>query len=980
MKHPVAYHIAASDCFVEGLAELMLLRHGREGLSHCCVLLPNHRSLRSLQEAFLRRFEGEAALLPSLVAIGDIDDAFLLRHAKLDDEQLAYLHSLPPAEAEESRLFELAELIWAFQKRRRITGAGKAQSLAMAEKLASFLDEMHQLGCDWRSFDELIPEDYASQWQDVAQFLQILRELWPQRLKELGRVDAAWRGNAVLSILIKAWEKNGSSRPVYAAGLSSRFIQVARLAGCVARMEDGLLLLHGVDVALLQSETLIDPTHPQAELQAMLRRAKIPATAVHPLQGLKNNFACPRQGNAAREAMLNRALEPADLTPNWQEPGLDIETALNGMALVEAGHVQEEAGVVALLLREVLEMPGKSAALVTSNRDLARRVGMALQRWAIHVDDSAGRPLSHAAPGVFLQLLAEAVVTDFEPVALLALCKHPYFRLGRAAGQIRPLVRQLELQGLRQALSPDWEAVLHLLKQQGREDLMELAEKMSQVCAPLRLLFQSSEEEFFSELLATHLAVAETLSLDEEGRCLLWQGVEGETLTRCLQPIQAHCGTARYDPRSFLPTLGFLLARASLRPLYGTHPRLQILGPIEARLQHFDRVILADVNEGGWPAKGSVDPWLSRPMRRNLQLTEPEHQIGREAHDFITNASQPEVFFTRSLKQGGTPTVPSRYLLRLEALLRLQGGEAAVQRLHNPHPLANYLRMVEVQPVAAVEAPMPCPPVTARPRQLSVTAIEKLLRDPYSIYAERILRLKPLEGLEKGAEARELGNALHQALELFINAGEDQTADPYRNLLAQGKQAMAPYVYAPVVEALWWPRFCSVARFVVANLPQVQHSLQECRGEWRFAAPAGMFTVTAKVDRMYVDANGLHLMDYKTGSAPALRDVKLGLSNQLVLAALIAREGGFGTNIAAQKLAGLDYWRLSGGRKGGEVQSVSRKDVDIVQLVEQAAGALPRLIARFDRVETAYRSLPVWRDKPRYNDYEHLARVGEWQG
>src|SRR5262249_59134643 len=104
--------------------------------------------------------------------------------------------------------------------------------------------------------------------------------------------------------------------------------------------------------------------------------------------------------------------------------------ALDEVSHIQAAHPEEEALAIAIALREAVETEGKTAALVTPDRTLARRVLAALARWNVAVDDSGGDPLAATASGVFARLAAQATIEGFPPVTPLALLKPPPIRLG----------------------------------------------------------------------------------------------------------------------------------------------------------------------------------------------------------------------------------------------------------------------------------------------------------------------------------------------------------------------------------------------------------------------------------------------------------------------------------------------------------------------------------------------------------------------
>jgi ATP-dependent helicase/nuclease subunit B len=365
-------------------------------------------------------------------------------------------------------------------------------------------------------------------------------------------------------------------------------------------------------------------------------------------------------------------------------------------------------------------------------------------------------------------------------------------------------------------------------------------------------------------------------------------------------------------------------------------------------------------------------------MRQDFGLPPPEWRIGLSAHDFAQAFSAPTVVLTRATRVDGTPTVPSRWLLRLESI-------APKLRAEDPHNLQLHGERSEFLALAlgldesatepkAIERPCPRPPVAARPTTLSATRIETWMRDPYAIYARYVLGLKPLDPLDADPGAADRGEAIHKAMDDFLKAFPDALPDDaVDRLLAFGRDAFAPMFQRPGVWAFWWPRFQRVARWVV-------ETERERRATWRNVASEAVgrasiegFKIEARVDRIDRGPTGLAIVDYKTGSLPPPREVELGFAPQLAVEAVIAERGGF-ENLAG-KIEALAFWRLSGGAVPGE-EKVAGKDVR--KLIEEAALGIEQLTAAFAREDTPYLSQPVPRFAPRYSDYRLLARVKEW--
>ena len=674
-------------------------------------------------------------------------------------------------------------------------------------------------------------------------------------------------------------------------------------------------------------------------------------------------------------------MRPAATTEAWHQAA-PSPAALEGLVRIDAPGPREEAGVIALVMREALEVPGRTAALITPDRRLARRVAAELGRWSIEIDDSGGVPLADTPPGAYLRLTAEMLAGGAAPVPLLAVLKHPLAAGGLEPAAFRAKARALErlvLRGPRPA--PGIEGLVSQLSAAGGPaELKRWLERLKRAAAPFAKALATGSVPL-PVLLKRHVDFAEWLAADAkvDGAARLWAGEAGEAVAGFMaELVEAAPAMAPLADAAYPALLDRLMQGRVLRPRYGRHPRLNIWGLLEARLQRAEVLILGGLNEGTWPAEAAADPWLSRPMREKFGLPSPERRIGLSAHDFAQAVCAPEVVLSRAEKVDGTPTVPSRWLLRLDNLLKARGLEWPKARA------AALLRWQELLNRPAkpdeVKPPAPRPPVKARPRRLSVTQVETWVRDPYAIYARHILELKALEPLDADPGAAERGVFIHEALDGFLGeVGDELPDDAYRRLLAHGRKAFGAALERPGVRALWWPRFERIARWFVDHERERRVAATtlatEVQGSIALKGPAGPFTLTAKADRIdRLDGGGLAIIDYKTGAVPTKRDVETGYAPQLPLEAMLAEAGGF-DGLPGAPVDELSFWRLSGGDPPGEVR---RLKVDPSAVAKTAAQGLAGLIAAFDRPKTPYLARPRPEAAPSYSDYVHLARVKEW--
>ncbi|MEX2647965.1 MAG: double-strand break repair helicase AddA [Alphaproteobacteria bacterium] len=972
---PAVYTIPAGVPFVDALAAGLMDQAGTDalGLADTTVLLPNRRACRALRDAFLRAGQGRTLILPRLSPIGDVDEDELDvadAWAGFDDVDL------PPAMAPLRRQLLLAKLLVRAGPALGTSNVDRATRLAA--ELARLLDEVETNRVDLAGLRRIVPAAYAEHWQKSLRFLAILTNHWPRLLAAEGRLDPAERRNRLLEALAQRWRAAPPKGRVVAAGSTGSIPATADLLATIAALPNGAIVLPGLDLDADDATwAAIGDSHPQAASKRLLERLGLARADVRP-------WPVATGAPVGRFRVLGEALRPAETIAAW--PGLpkpDFE-ALAGLSRVVCPTPQVEAGVVALAMRMALERPGATAALVTRDRDLARRVAAELGRWGLAVDDSAGTPLATTPAGACFRL-ALALAEQGGPVALLALLKHPLVAGGRDPASFRSdarVVERLALRGPRPA--PGFKGLDLALGAAGASRALRArVRRIGRAAAPFLRAIEGRRVRP-RRVLEAHVRFCEWLaaSAAATGAGRLWSHDDGEALAGFVAELADAAdalGTIRGSDYAGL--VDSLLAGRVVRPRHGRHPRLFIWGPLEARLQRADVMILGGLNEGTWPALPEPDPWLSRPMRAEFGVPPSERRIGLAALDFVQGAAAPTVLLTRSAKVDGSPTVPSRWLVRLETFLAAHGLD---DHLDSQAELwlgwqANLDRPTRVAPMAP---PLPTPPVARRPRRLSVTGVETWLRDPYAIFARRVLGLEPLDPLDADPGAAERGQFIHAALDAFVTAWPAELPDDaYERLLAFGEAAFGAALGRPAVRAFWWPRFERVARWFVDHERERRadgrRPRSEITGSLRIAAGAGPFELTAKADRLDVaEDGGLAIVDYKTGARPSRKDVERGIAPQLALEAAIAAAGGF-PGVPAGAVRELEFWHLTGDDPPARV--IAPK-APAETLAREAERGLRRLIERFDEQATPYLVCPRPDVAPAYNDFEHLERGEEWDG
>ena len=956
---PKVFAIPASAPFSATLARGLLRRVGPEpmALADATIYLPTRRAARAVAEIFARE-AGGASLLPDFRPLGDVDEDELLLDPSID------ALDLKPAIAPLDRRMQLAAIIRRWSHNRDGGAMSFVQASALAKALAQVMDEIERQGTDLDKLDGLAPIALADHWAEVRQFLLLMATEWPKVLAAQDRVSPEQHRNAALRALAFRLAHFRPDRPVIAAGSTGSIPATAELLGVIARLPKGAVVLPGLDRELdAEAWERVDAGHPQFALKQLLERIGVRRDQV-------GDWA-EAPADAERERLVREVLRPAPTTDAWRALAESTHPPkAAGLSLLEAADPAEEAALIALMLREALETKDLQAALVTRDRGLARRVTAELGRWNIAIDDSAGQPLSRTPTGSFLCLLAEAADEKFAPVPLLALLKHPLAAMGGDAAAFRAKARTLDLElrgprpdsGLRGIAAAIGDAP---------RDLQAWFAKLAAALAPLEAVIAKPEAALI-DLLRAHIAAADALGAKP------WKGPDGLAASRFMRAwSEAATGLPDIETGSYAPMIRAFMDEVPVRPAYGRHPRLAILGPLEARLQSYDLVILGGLNEGSWPAAAGEDPWFSRPMRKTLGLEQPERAIGLSAHDFAMLACQPRVVLTRAAKSEGTPMVASRWVQRLQQLAKGLGiADVLAPPAHIKRIAAALADAGRPEPA---EPPCPRPAVAARPRRLSVTEVETWLRDPYAIYARHVLKLRPLDPLDDEIGPMERGTALHKMLELFVRRYPALPPDAEAKLAAIVDEVLNERRTPKATLAVWRPRFLRAAAWFVEQERErsadVAQSFVEIKGEMTFQGPAGEFTLSGKADRIdRLKTGGGAIIDYKTGAPPSQKQVKTHLAPQLPLEGAMLANGGF-KDIGTLTPSELLYVRVSGAAEPGKYCYV---DADAVALANEAAGRLARRIAEFDRAETGYESRVAPFRSDIAGDYDHLARVREW--
>ncbi|MEQ1781473.1 MAG: double-strand break repair protein AddB [Hyphomonadaceae bacterium] len=998
---PRVFNLPPSAAFLDelarGLVDATGARDHPEALADALIFTPNQRAARGLALSLYGAMNG-TMLTPEIRPLGDIEEEDGL--AAFGPDAL----DLPPSLSPAQRRGALARLIQAWRVGIDGERLPPASLLAAADELGALIDQASLVGgVDWTQLESLAGElspALAEHWQVSADFLDIVMKAWPKHLQETGYSDPQVRRLGAAEALAKRWAKKPPQHPVVIAGSTGAGAATRHLMRAVLTLPRGLIVFPGLDPDLsAKSWTSIAAaaSHPQHTFGATLAALGLKPSDIQPWP-----VEAEVPAERARRRLINEALAPASETSDWNRrlealaapvSSRDLVTeALHGLSLVEAEDESEEALAAALLLRETLETPSKTAALVTPEASLARRTAAILERWGIDIAPSAGVPLTRTAPGSLLLILARWMFAPADPVLLLSVLKHACVAMGRTPEDLRVIVSDMERATLRNP--PRSPTLEHLARRLATLDwphhpLPEAARLIEELDVA-----HYAAKPTFADAQIDGAAAAQAIARLAETLCAtpdiagarIWAGKAGAMAAQFIDQLSQLSGAmGLMDAHAFPDFAEAAMERMIAAPDAPEHPRIAIFGPLEARLQRRDRMILASLNEGSWPKPAAADAFLNRTLRKRLGLPDPDERVGLSAHDFAQMANAPEVILLRARRVDDKPAVASRWLWRLRTLAAggVGGREAADALLApaaNADPIAWARAIRHVDKVTPAKPPAPTPPVTARDlTNFSPSRVVKLIRDPYADYAQRVLRLEPLRSVSEDVDARERGTAVHKAIELFE---EEDNEKSISTLIEQElNKAGAPEELIRLEMPMWERAGAAYLRWSAERKPRRADAVTEKKASIKFDSSAGTVTLKATADRVEFMTDGtLAIIDFKTGQPKKAAQVETGLEPQLALEAAIGARASFGhfTPAPASELIYFQISMSAATLKETNGQPLKFDTGTTREIAEKALEGLKGLIEIYANPAQPYYSKPrvefIWN----VSDYDRLARRAEW--
>ncbi|NOZ33205.1 MAG: double-strand break repair protein AddB, partial [Alphaproteobacteria bacterium] len=843
----------------------------------------------------------------------------------------------------------------------------------------------------------------SAHWQRTVEFLDVVITAWPDHKSANTIADPGQHRRLVTDLTTKSLTEQYGHRPVIAAGSTGTVPATARLLMAICALPGGAVVLPGFDPTLapgpFRGIAKTDPhrfSHPQHAMVALLGKLDVAPDEVTELTGSEKNPP------VARTAMIRAALTLPSHSARWPEVrthlgNANIEAATAGLALIKAPTPDLEARAIAVAAGAALEA-GKSVGIISADRALSRRICAELDRFGIEVDDSAGIPLAQSEAGRLLREVVQTAIGDFRPAALVALLDKAGIQLGAGRGPMARLLEKLELGALRGRFAGAGLAGIRALVVANLEQkldhapinytnrdaagLLDLLDRIEAAFAPLVAALAAVP----IQIGPLGLALSRTLdALCEPGPDKpnpFWQG-RTELADFLGVLARDHPLAPKLDRHHVVEALVGLMAAETVYPARPGPTKINIWGPIEARLQTADLMVLCGLNEGLWPPIADPGPFLNRQMHLDAGLAPPDRRSGLAAHDFEMASGNRSVLYSCSARIGASPADPSRLLQRLAAIVGKHNYEAMARR--GAVWLTKAIAMDHVAAPVPAARPAPCPLAALRPRSLSFTEIETLIRDPYAIYAKYVLGLRALDDLDREPGPADRGSLVHDILSQFVLSGGDPlSADAPARLEKITVTALAAFNDTPHRRDIWLARIATIGadwlKWEKDRRQPVVRRHGEIKGRVTLNVAGQEFTLRGRADRIDEMADGtLEIIDFKTGGVPDKTTMRQFLAPQLPLEAVTAALGGF-EGIPAASISAMEYVKLSFGPVALDSTPFPLDGLSSTEVADghwRRASAL--IEALLNTADQPFHSHLLPNPKQRYaGDFDQLARVREW--
>ncbi len=973
------YNIPFCYSFIDAFCKKILEynKNTPENLYNYLILVPNKRIIRNLQTAFLKNSNASALILPKMISLADLDYIISNNHLVFSTlSKNEFSDILKPVISKRERSFILSKLI-----KKMGQSLSFNQSIAMADNLGLLIDRSYMENVNFQDLDKIVDTNLAIHWQEILKFLTIATQVWPQILAEKKSIDATHQQKLIYQIQNKIWQLTPPPNHVIALNIIGFNNDIINLLSTIDSLPKSDIYFHGIDYNLCDNDFKnLEYTHPQKIFSYMFNKLKIKR------ENISNLLLNDTQDNIIHRIFDKLVYKNANVE--------DIKNFANKFSIINTKNEEEEARTIALTLRETLECEGKTAGLITNNKHLIERVTSELEKWNIEIDDYLGQSLINSLAGKFFLVVGNILKNNFEPEDFLALLKHPFCNMGISRTEIlnyaqnldfylfRSLIRDKTIDGYKNELKN-----MEFLHQDTKNKLISFLRHIEiqypEIISTIKSIKQSKQIDFQTTLIS-HIRIAESLSKEKfNNPSELWKEQEGKELSILLSNLLLETKQiGLVSIHEYMEIIKKSILDVNIRSIYNKHPRLYIYGDMQNNLIHHDIMILANLNEGSMPFLPSSNLWMNAHIMNQLGFIKDESQIGLKTNIFAQIIGAKEVILTRSEKEQGKLTTPSRWLLQLQTFLNYYSNQNLDLNSKN------YIYNIQAEMYTpSYFKPLLTnnifynPPLEYRPKKISATQLESLIKNPYIFFIERILKIRPLDKINPVPNKKDYGNSLHKVFEIFFANLDSFKAFPsyqqYLEIIKITEEQFQPFLKVATFKLFKMPIIKKGIKSLLdtEKLETIKKSHIEISGQINLSIGNNIINLNGKADRIDVlEDNSISIIDYKTTSSTKIENYW----KQLLILSLIFQQGGFfSDNLTEFEPQDIKTNYIFFPNKIED--NLQKKDNGI----ENILNYLPTFLQEIEAVLKKYYIDNIsykfnLKDKKVYEEHKHFIRFDEW--
>lgn len=970
-------YIPITKPFLKTLAQGLLhqTNHDPSALMDITILLPTRRACRNLRDIFLDLMNGKPILLPRMQAVADVDADEILLLLQRDH----HISSIPPAISNLERLSVLTQLVSKFQPTLHFD-----QCTSLSQSLIQFLDTLQRENLSLDRLDDIVGAEFSDHWKMILCFLNILRTTYPKYLEIAGKIDPIERQNILLDSLYQYWTQHPPQHQIIAAGITGSIKATRPLLKCIHNLPQGNVIVPGF-IPDFNPDILRDSDiqHPYHELLSVIKDIGARWEDVHPWDANPDHDnPSTLQNTYKRSQFFIHSMTPSHMTEQWSHKNnIDIHDDLfDHFDVCEADNILEEGQIVAALIRQTLEDPKKTVAVIAPNRSISKSILSACLEYGITLNDSGGSPITECKNTHFILLILDLILTDYHPVSFIEFLRHPFFNK-HISDEDLSFLDQKVFRGYR----IEKEDIIPFLKSiSASEDIIHQINIIFDALETLSPFLK--ENGAMSKIVYTHLAAAEKLSHIHDGASVLWQDEEGDALGRIFDAfLDTSINGQNFSLSEYKSILLRYMSQIRVNKIGYGHPRASILGVYESRLIHADHIIITGFNEGIWPSQQSQDPWMSRGMRKSYGLPDSDVSIGRMALDLIQLLSAPRISITRSLMLNSRPTMESRWLSRMNVLLKTTSTKN-INFYNTILPL--WIKKKNItdhgyKPFIPTRVHIP---KHIKPTEFYATDIDTFSDNPYFFFIDKILGLNPLDSYDIDPDARIRGILIHNTLDSFIK-GNINNKIPFdeESLLNTYHQCAKDLFISRSNQSLIKTRmYLSLLSFFQLEKQRRQNGFiplhTEKKLESIFDLHNGTIHLKARFDRIDHDQTGnLCIIDYKTSKTPpSLSKIINGEKPQLgiemtILASVIDEITNHHND---RSISSAFFWPIH--PNSHDLRIFDEQEIE--KIIENVRSGIRELFSSYYDDFFSFHYLQNKKESFREQIYTHYIRKQEWNG